>query len=212
MFDSTYQNNSVPVAALSEWAKLLPRCSNPLGLTPEIVEKSLLLYPAVSYTGGTHLGRYLVPLANVRYLEADQPRDKGHVPEHVSALTCKYEIMGFAPDRPPMVGTLQTDSENLVEGLSGYHREKSCWAFGQECYIMDIYEFEAPLDRRAARNQTNHGHDTALSQTLSVQVFCDSEGTMECLACPKQMQLPPSARTQILQGGTSWHCCQRTQP
>ena len=167
MFDSTYQNKTIPISTISEWAKLLPRCSNPLKLDSETIEKSLLLYPAVSYTGGTHLGRYLVPLANVRYLEADQPRDKGHVPEHVSALTCKYEIMGFAPDRPPMVGTLQTDSENLVEGLSGYHREKSCWAFGQECYIMDIYEFEAPLDRRAARNQTNHNHDTALPQTLS---------------------------------------------
>lgn len=167
MFDSTYQNNTVPVATQADWAKLLPSCANPLGLTEEILEKNLLLYPPVEYEGGTFLGRYLIPLSNVRFLEADQPRAKSNDPEHVANLTNVFEVMGFAPDRPPMVGTLQTDSKSLIEGMSGYHRGKSCMIYGQECYIMDIYEFKTPLDRRVARNKTNHGHDTALSQTLS---------------------------------------------
>ena len=55
----------------------------------------------------------------------------------------------------------------LVEGFARFHRKSALKIFGQTFYIIDIYEFDTPLDRRVARNLSNHHKDVTLSQTIN---------------------------------------------
>ena len=55
------QTSGVSADTLMVWAKLLPTCNNPLGLTEEMVQESLKTCPPTDYKGATHLGRHLVP-------------------------------------------------------------------------------------------------------------------------------------------------------
>ena len=82
-------------------------------------------------------------------------------------LTNRYELMGYAVDAQPMMGTMTAGSECLVEGFAGFHRNSALESFGQTFYIIDIYEFDTPLDRRVARNLSNHHKLVNLSQTIN---------------------------------------------
>lgn len=159
--------NSVPIQTVAEWDRIRNGQLNPLNLDESVLEISLKLAPPKKFKGGRHLGRYLVPLSSVKFNAADQPRDKTNDVNHVTDLTNRYELMGYAKDAQPMMGTMSAGSEVVVDGFAGFHRKKSLKVFGQTFYIIDIYEFDSPLDRRVARNQSNHHKDVTLSQTIN---------------------------------------------
>jgi len=158
---------SVPLQTVAEWDRIRNGQFNPLNLDESVLEKSLELAPPVEFTGGHHLGRHLVPFSQVSFDEEKQSRDKSTDTNHVDSIVNRYELMSYALDAQPMMGTLQSGNNLLVDGFAGYHRNGACEIFGQTFYIVDIYEFDTPLDRRIARNRSNHHRDVALTQTIN---------------------------------------------
>ena len=158
---------SVPLQTVAEWDRIRNGQFNPLNLDESVLEKSLELAPPVEFTGGHHLGRHLVPFSQVSFDEEKQSRDKSTDTNHVDSIVNRYELMSYALDAQPMMGTLQSGNNLLVDGFAGYHRNGACEIFGQTFYIVDIYEFDTPLDRRIARNRSNHHKDVALTQTIN---------------------------------------------
>ena len=77
-------NNSPSVDAESMWAKMLTKCSNPLGLTQDMVEASKEACPPIEYKNAKYLDRCLVPRSILRYNDEEQPRDKNNDQDHVS--------------------------------------------------------------------------------------------------------------------------------
>jgi len=165
-FDGNHRN-CVPLQTVAEWDRIRNGLANPLNLDESILEKSLELAPPVEFTGGHHLGRHLVPFSQVSFDEDAQSRDKSTDTNHVDSIVNRYELMSYALDAQPMMGTLQSGNNLLVDGFAGYHRNGACDIFGQKFYIVDIYEFDTPLDRRVARNRSNHHKDVALTQTIN---------------------------------------------
>ena len=159
--------NGVSLQTVAEWDRIRKGQLNPLNLDESVLEVSLELAPPKKFKGGRHLGRYLVPLGSIRFNPADQPRDKTNDVNHVTDLTHRFELMGYAKDAQPMMGTMAAGSEFIVEGFAGFHRKSALKVFGQTFYVIDIYEFDTPLDRRVARNQSNHHRDVTLSQTIN---------------------------------------------
>ena len=159
--------NSVPLQTVAEWDRIRNGQLNPLNLDESVLEKSLELAPPVEFTGGHHLGRHLVPFSQVSFDEEKQSRDKSTDTNHVDSIVNRYELMSYALDAQPMMGTLQSGNNLLVDGFAGYHRNGACDTFGQKFYIVDIYEFDTPLDRRVARNRSNHHKDVALTQKIN---------------------------------------------
>ena len=160
-------NRRVPLETIAEWDRIRNGLSNPLNLTEETVEKSLKLAPPKDFSGGTWLGRYLIPMSCMSFDESKQPRDKSNDPNHVTDLSNRFELMGYALDAQPMMGTMQSGSVTQVDGFAGFHRSKAIIVNGQLFYIVDIYEFSTPLDRRIARNHSNHHKNVTLSQTIN---------------------------------------------
>jgi len=158
---------SVPLQTVAEWDRIRNGQFNPLNLDESVLEKSLELAPPAKFTGGYHLGRHLVPFSQVSFDEEKQSRDKSTDTNHVDSIVNRYELMSYALDAQPMMGTLQSGNNLLVDGFAGYHRNGACEIFGQTFYIVDIYEFDTPLDRRIARNRSNHHKDVALTQTIN---------------------------------------------
>jgi len=165
-FDGNHRN-CVPLQTVAEWDRLRNGLTNPLNLDESILDKSLELAPPVEFTGGHHLGRHLVPFSQVSFDEDKQSRDKQTDTNHVDSIVNRYELMSYALDAQPMMGTLHSGNNLLVDGFAGYHRNGACDTFGQKFYIVDIYEFDTPLDRRVARNRSNHHKDVALTQTIN---------------------------------------------
>ena len=165
-FDGNHRN-CVPLQTVTEWDRIRNGLTNPLNLDESILDKSLELAPPVEFTGGHHLGRHLVPFSQVSFDEDAQSRDKSTDTNHVDSIVNRYELMSYALDAQPMMGTLQSGNNLLVDGFAGYHRNGACEIFGQSFYIVDIYEFDTPLDRRVARNRSNHHKDVALTQTIN---------------------------------------------
>jgi len=165
-FDGNHRN-CVPLQTVAEWDRIRNGLANPLNLDESILEKSLELAPPVEFTGGHHLGRHLVPFSQVSFDEDKQSRDKQTDTNHVDSIVNRYELMSYALDAQPMMGTLHSGNNLLVDGFAGYHRNGACDIFGQKFYIVDIYEFDTPLDRRVARNRSNHHKDVALTQTIN---------------------------------------------
>ena len=165
-FDGNHRN-CVPLQTVAEWDRIRNGLANPLNLDESILEKSLELAPPVEFTGGHHLGRHLVPFSQVSFDEDKQSRDKQTDTNHVDSIVNRYELMSYALDAQPMMGTLHSGNNLLVDGFAGYHRNGACDTFGQKFYIVDIYEFDTPLDRRVARNRSNHHKDVALTQTIN---------------------------------------------
>tara|TARA_R110002153_G_scaffold19016_1_gene65630 strand:- start:79 stop:1263 length:1185 start_codon:yes stop_codon:yes gene_type:complete len=159
--------NSVPLQTVAEWDRIRNGQLNPLNLDESVLEKSLELSPPTKFTGGYHLGRYLIPFSCISFDEDAQSRDKQTDTNHVDSIVNRYELMSYALDAQPMMGTLQNGSETQVDGFAGYHRDGACDTFGQKFYIVDIYEFDTPLDRRVARNRSNHHKDVALTQKIN---------------------------------------------
>ena len=165
-FDGNHRN-CVPLQTVAEWDRIRNGQLNPLNLDQSVLEVSSKLAPPKKFKGGRLLGRYLVPLGSIKFNPSDQPRDKTNDVNHVTDLTHRFELMGYAKDAQPMMGTMATGSEIMVEGFAGFHRKSALKIFGQTFYIIDIYEFDTPLDRRVARNLSNHHKDVTLSQTIN---------------------------------------------
>ena len=165
-FDGNHRN-CVPLQTVAEWDRIRKGQLNPLNLDESVLEVSSKLAPPKKFKGGRYLGRYLVPLGSIKFNPSDQPRDKTNDVNHVTDLTHRFELMGYAKDAQPMMGTMATGSEIMVEGFAGFHRKSALKIFGQTFYIIDIYEFDTPLDRRVARNLSNHHKDVTLSQTIN---------------------------------------------
>ena len=159
--------NSVPLQTVAEWDRIRNGELNPLNLNETVLELSLKLAPHKEFKGGHHLGRYLIPFGCMTFDEGKQSRDKSNDVNHVQSIVNRYELMGYAKDAQPMMGTLQSGSDTQVNGFAGYHRDGACYIFGQKFYIVDIYDFDTPLDRRVARNQSNHHKDLTLTQTIN---------------------------------------------
>ena len=60
---SVVLHRRVPLETITEWDRIRNGLSNPLNLTEETVEKSLKLAPPKDFSGGTWLGRYLIPMS-----------------------------------------------------------------------------------------------------------------------------------------------------
>ena len=164
--DVVYRNG-VSLQTVAEWDRIRNGQLNPLNLDESVLEVSLKLAPPKKFKGGRHLGRYLIPLNLMEFDPADQPRDKTNDVNHVTDLTNRFELMGYAKDAQPMMGTMASGSDHVVKGFAGFHRKSALKIFGQTFYIVDIYEFDTPLDRRVARNLSNHHKDVTLSQTIN---------------------------------------------
>ena len=94
-------SQTISVEVLAMWQKVLLTCNNPLGLTEELVEKTLKTAPPKEYPGATFMGRYIIPRQFVRYDEAEQPRDKNNDSEHVNNLTNNFNTVGYREDAQP---------------------------------------------------------------------------------------------------------------
>jgi len=160
-------NKIVPLAIHVEWNRINLNQPNPLKLDDDVIYESLDLAPPLEFKGGTFLGRHLVPSSSQSFDIDDQPRDKSFDPNHVDGLTNKFTLKGYNKEAQPPMGTISEGNKHTVDMFAGFHRNKACSVFGQAFYIVDIYEFENDLDKRVARNKTNHHQDLTLSQTLS---------------------------------------------
>lgn len=161
------QISYVSAETLMVWAKSLQTCSNPLGLSEEMVQESLVTTPPIEYQGSTHLGRYLIPRNFVRYDLEEQPRDKNNDADHVNNLVNNFEAIGYRPDSQPPITTFDDKDVNncKLKGLSGYNRSEALDRIGQEFYVFDVYKFESKYWEIVARNQSNHHSNPQLSQT-----------------------------------------------
>ena len=159
--------NTVSVETKSFWDKLLVTCSNPLGLTEEILQESLLKCPPREYQGSVHLDRCLVPRSILRYNPEEQPRDKNNDPFHVNKLTNDFEVNRYNTScEPPIVCfDYESNSGNNLKGQSGFNRNEVFDRMGQEMIIVDIYDYESRYWEVIARNQSNHHKSPSLSQT-----------------------------------------------
>lgn len=159
-------NRQVSVETIAEWAKALSICSNPLGLNETLLQKTLEECPPIEYRGATHLGRYLIPVAYVRYDAAQQPRDKNNDPDHVNDLVNNYETVGYRTDsQPPIACFDDKDTSSLkLRAQSGYNRSEALQRIGQDCYFFDIYRYDSLYWEIVARNQSNHHSNPQLSQ------------------------------------------------
>ena len=159
--------NTVPLSTQAVWDKASQTCSNPLGLTQDIVEQSLSVCPPISYKGGTFLGRYIVPDTYVRYNPEEQPRDKSNITEHVNDLVNSYEVEGYLLHAHPPIASFDDQSVDPthLRGQSGFNRIESRGKFGQELYIYDVYSWESRYWELIARNQSNHHKNPQRSQT-----------------------------------------------
>lgn len=160
-------NTYISAETLMVWAKSLQTCSNPLGLTEQILQESLQTAPPIEYQGATHLGRYLVPRNFVRYDLEEQPRDKNNDADHVNNLVNNFETIGYRPDAQPPITTFDDKDVSFckLKGLSGYNRSEALDRVGQEVYLFDVYRFESKYWEIVARNQSNHHSNPQLSQT-----------------------------------------------
>lgn len=168
MLDSSI-NNTVPLKIELEWNRLIKNQPNPLNLNEDTISLSLKLAPPKKFRGGRHLGRYLVPRSQLVFRPEDQPRDKSNDVNHVDNLANRFELMGYAKDAQPMMGTLSDGNPLVVNGFAGYHRDMVIRLprIDQSFYIIDIWDFDTPLDRRVARSQSNHHKDVTLSQSIN---------------------------------------------
>ena len=175
----------VSADTLMVWAKLLPTCNNPLGLTEEMVQESLKTCPPRQYKGATHLGRHLVPRSVLRYNLEEQPRDKNNDANHVSSLLNDFEVNGYNINCPPPMGCFdyQSNSDSHLKGQSGFNRGEVYDRIGQDCVIIDIYEYESRFWEVIARNQSNHHSNPSLVQTKNdyIKEVCNAvdEGLIE---------------------------------
>ena len=159
--------NGIPLEIELEWARIIKNQPNPLKLDDTVLEVTLKVVPPKKFAGGRHLGRYLVPTTNIVFRPKDQPRDKSNDVNHVTGLSNRFELMGYDKGAQPMMGTMASGGNFVVNGFAGYHRKSALKVFGQWFYIIDIYEFNTPLDRRVARSLSNHHKDLALNQTIN---------------------------------------------
>ena len=83
-------------------------------------------------------------MTNAIFDPEDQPRDKESDVNHIDGLAQRFEIMGYAIDAQPMMGTMATGGSFIVKGLAGFHRKHALKIFGQYFYIIDIFEFNSP--------------------------------------------------------------------
>ena len=160
-------NKVVPLETQNEWVRINLNQRNPLNLNEDVISDSEKHAPPLVFKGGTWLGRHLVPISSQSFDIDDQPRDKSFDPNHVDGLTNKFTLMGYNISAPPPIGIISEGNKFNVDMSSGFHRNKACNVLGQAFYPVDIYEFENDLDKRVARNKTNHHQDLTLSQTLS---------------------------------------------
>ena len=160
-------NKVVPPAIHVEWNRINKNQRNPLNLNETVITDSEKHAPPLVFEGGTWLGRHLVPISSQSFDLDDQPRDKSFDPNHVDALTNKFTLKGYMKESQPPMGILSEGNKFNVDMSSGFHRNKACNVLGQAFYPVDIYEFENDLDKRVARNKTNHHKDLTLSQTIN---------------------------------------------
>tara|TARA_B100000780_G_C21073513_1_gene432046 strand:+ start:143 stop:1351 length:1209 start_codon:yes stop_codon:yes gene_type:complete len=165
--DGHIRQMTIPLEVQLEWTRSIKNQNNPLNLDDVILDKTNNIIPPRNFKGGRHLGRYLVPMTNVVFDPEDQPRDKSNDVNHIDGLAQRYEIMGYAIDAQPMMGTMANGGSFTVKGFAGFHRKHALERFGQYFYIIDIFEFDRPLDRRVARSQSNHHADLTLNQSIN---------------------------------------------
>lgn len=161
------ETKTVSVETESMWAKMLTKCSNPLGLTQEMVEASKEACPPIEYKNAKYLGRYLVPRSILRYNDEEQPRDKNNDQDHVNKLKNDFEVNGYNINCPPPICCFDYENNNdfSLKGQSGYNRNEVYTHMGQQMIIVDIYEYESRLWEIVARNQSNHHANPCLVQT-----------------------------------------------
>tara|TARA_X000000368_G_C22972374_1_gene686034 strand:- start:53 stop:1231 length:1179 start_codon:yes stop_codon:yes gene_type:complete len=159
--------NGVSVETELQWRKILKSCNNPLGLSEEMVYESLDLCPPQNFKGARHIGRYLIPRSVFRYNEEEQPRDKNNDPDHVNNLLNDYEVNGYNNSCPPPIGCIDIESRHSygVKGQSGFNRDDVYQTLGQECVIVDLYDYESKRAEIVARNQSNHHSNPFLVQS-----------------------------------------------
>ena len=150
-----------------EWKKILKTCNNPLGLTEDMMLESLRLCPPQKFKDAEHIGRYLIPKSVLRYNEEEQPRDKNNDPDHVNNLLSDYEVNGYNNACPPPICCFDQESKHSfsVKGQSGFNRDDVYETMGQECVIVDLYDYESRRAEIVARNQSNHHSNPFLIQT-----------------------------------------------
>lgn len=159
--------NSVALSIQAVWDKAAQTCANPLGITEDMLQKSLEICPPVQYKGGRFLGRYIIPDTYVRYNPEEQPRDKSNIVEHVNDLANSYEVQGYLLSANPPVASFDEQSVDPahLRGQSGFNRIESRSKFGQELYIYDVYSWESRYWELVARNKANHHQNPSRSQT-----------------------------------------------
>ena len=160
-------NKIVPLETQNEWVRINKNQRNPLNLNETVITDSEKHAPPLVFEGGTWLGRHLVPISGQSFEIDDQPRDKSFDPNHVDGLTNNFTLKGYNLSAPPPIGIISEGNKFNVNMSSGFHRNKACNVLGQAFYPVDIYEFENDLDKRVARNKTNHHQDLTLSQTMN---------------------------------------------
>ncbi len=167
------------------WAKLISTCNNPLGLTEEMLQESLKVCPPREYGGAKHIERCLVPRTVLRYNEEEQPRDKNNDSNHVNSLVNDFDVNGYNIDCPPPIACFdyENNSDTHLKGQSGFNRSEVFDRLGQDCAIVDIYDYESRFWEVIARNQSNHHNNPSLVQSKNdyIKEVCNAvnEGLVE---------------------------------
>jgi len=160
----------ITTETIAHWDYLNKNASNPLGVTEELVERSLQECPPRTIKGAKFLGRHIIPKTYVNFIEMSQSRDKNNDQSHVLALTLDFKVNGILLDRNPPIVAYNKDNPHIVEGLGGYHRNTTFSNLQQEIYMYDVYDFEGPYAeyyKEVTRNIDNAHLGVSKKQTKS---------------------------------------------
>ena len=149
------------------WRLALASCSNPFGITEDMIDESKKKCPPKEFKDATYKGTYVVPRGSIRYDLKKQPRDKGFDPQHVNNLENSHTVNGYinGTERPIVEFDQDNTEESALEGVSGFNRNEVYTRTGQDVVMVDIYVFHTPRARLIARNTSNHHLTPALNQT-----------------------------------------------
>jgi hypothetical protein len=172
----------IPAEVLLTWETVVKTSANPLGVTSELVEKSLEKCPPKEFKGAKWIGRFIIPTSFVKYIKEDQTRDKESDPRAVQELTTDYSVNGILLDKPPPVAAFDPQFPQDPKGLSGYGRKQTYENLGQDIYFYDIYDFTGPYEKyykEVVRNITNHHKGVSRTQTKHDYIKAVSKAVAE---------------------------------
>jgi hypothetical protein len=100
--------------------------------------------------------RIVVNRKKIDWSSIYQPKAGIYDVENVASIRISYQEHGLLYNEEVQVATPSTTSSKEFEGISGFQRNEAQSVLGWEYVIVDIVEYNSPLDRRIHSYQSNH--------------------------------------------------------